>query len=126
MTWLTPFFLINIALTFNPVEPIIIDKGIYLPNQIVSTEITTGAKIFDLVSIEGQTNIYGIPPWISDNNSFNPFQTEFYFRAYVSKFGASIGVERLCTHLINPECNTTRKRHGSSSLFLLYEWEGKL
>ena len=125
MTWLTPILIINLALTTGTIDKVSDGSNeirFELPDQMVSTEITTGALLWNTLGIEGETHVFTSPPWLDDSVSFSPFQADFYFRAYLTRWGLTLGVEHLCTHPIEPGALTYTKRYGGSdTVYLHYE-----
>ena len=96
MTWLTPILIINLS-----IFPIYIENNTQMPDNMVQANITVGFELFNLVSVEGETDISMVPIFIG-TSLFSPFQADFYFRAYIEKSGFTIGYEHLCRHPVEP------------------------
>ena len=128
MNWITPILLINLALTMAPAEVIYTDGYAFqtnLPEQIVAMETTVGVLLFDFIGIEGDAFVYTEPPWLNEDPFFAPFQSDFYFRTYLTKWGISVGWEHLCTHPTLTSGTMFMRRYGGKDTFYLsYEFGG--
>lgn len=123
MNWITPILLINLALTMDPVEVVVAPYGwayeTGLPEQIVSMETTVGVLLFETIGIEGDAFVYTEPPWLDDSSFFAPFQSDFYFRAYLTRWGVELGWEHLCTHPTLTAGTMFMQRYGGKDTFYL-------
>lgn len=129
MNWIAPILLINLALTLDPVEVITAPNGYGfntgLPEQIVSVETTVGVLLFDTIAIEGDAFVYTVPPWMDDGTFFAPFQSDFYFRLSLTRWGLSLGWEHLCTHPTLSSGTMLMRRYGGKDTFYIsYELGG--
>lgn len=128
MNWIAPILLINLALTMDPIEVIQTDGQTFqadLPAQIVSMETTVGVLLFDFLGLEGDAFVYTEPPWLDEEAFFAPFQSDFYFRAYLTQWGVKLGWEHLCTHpTISMGTTYLRRYGGKDTFFISYELGG--
>lgn len=105
MNWIMPIFQLTVALTFNQMG------DATLPDQIVTTDITAGFLLWNIVGIEGDILTYTAPPKTGEM-SFSPFQSDYYARIYLTYNGFTLGYEHLCTHPVLPQAYYFTRRYG--------------
>lgn len=88
MNILVPYFVF--ALSFFP-ETWFPDNT--MQENIYQTDVTIGAEIAEVFSIEGQ-----IKTDMLKDGYFQPFQDEYYIRAFFEYNGFKIGAEHVCYH----------------------------
>jgi hypothetical protein len=128
MNWILPVLEITLALTLNPIEYGVNNGGYFitdLPDQIVTMDTTVGVILFEHLGIEGDALVYTSPPWIRDGATyFAPFQSDFYFRTYLTFGGVEFGWEHLCTHpTLTLGENWDRRYGGKNTFYLTYKLE---
>ena len=129
MNWIVPVLKIALVLTLDPIQgyddPVDGFHYLTLPEQIVSVETTVGVQLFGFIGIEGDAFVYTVPPWTDGSQYFAPFQSDFYFRAYLFLDDVKIGWEHLCTHPTDTYGQYRARRYGGKdSFYITYELGG--
>lgn len=126
MDWLTPILLIQLAFTPWKTDKILVDSNeviIGYPENMVTMDITAGVILWDTLSIEGQAAV-STESIFNGSSVFSPFQADFYFRTYLTKWGLIVGYEHLCRHPMYPGLYTSPSFSGGHDKFYLeYEYK---
>ena len=126
MDILTIVFLAELAFsptTANKINDPYMTLWATTPEQVVEANLGVGVRIFDLVTVEGRSECFMVPPdgstWM-----FSPYQADFYFGAYVEFEGFTLGFEHLCRHpIINGTDNVATYQGGYDRFYLRYVGE---
>lgn len=114
MSWLIPYFILNMALI--PTYNFKVDDSNFcrLDNQF-ETEIIIGAELFDFISIEGEILTYMNPKKIT---KYQPYQEEYSIRVFATYGPLTIGAEHTCYHPVISEFDGFQYKGGIEKIYI--------